>query len=267
VYGDWFSPITLLALYGIKLQVYISDRTIPNYKFSFPIPQLKKWLYPKSSGFIAQTQRAKDFKIKQFGDKLRIELIPNALPEFYISCSKTGSRENKLIYVGRFEWEKDPEILIYAMKHLVSIYPNWTLEMAGSGPLLEPMKVLVQELSLRENVFFLGKVSKVEDLYQSASILVLPSVVEGFPNTMIEGMSFGLPTVCFSDLPCEGIITHRKDGLVVKERTPEALAKAIGLLIENEIFRDELGANATQSVKRFDKSVISTQIIDFMKIS
>lgn len=266
VFGDWFNPITLLALKDSKYLVYISDRTIPDYKFGFPIPHLKQWLYPKSAGFIAQTQRAKDFKLKQFGDKLRIEVIPNALPEFGESNLKHVGRETKLIYVGRFAWEKDPEIVIRAMKHVSMKYPNWTLEMAGTGPLLEAMKDLVLELSLGQHVRFLGKVSDVAKLYQSAAILVLPSVVEGFPNTLIEAMSFGLPTVCFSDIPHEDIITNNLDALVLKERTPEALADAIGLLIENEVFRDELGTNASYSVKQFDKQNVANQILAFMEL-
>ena len=266
VYGDWFSPISLLALIGTSYPIYISDRTIPNYKFGFLITQLKRWLYPKSAGFIAQTKRAHDFKIDQFGDKLRIKIIPNALSEFDTSNLKNISRENKLIYVGRFAWEKDPEILIRAMEHIAKVNPNWTLEMAGTGPLLEPMKALVKQLSLETNVLFLGNVSDVATLYHSASILVLPSVVEGFPNTLIEAMSFGLPTICFSDIPYEDIITHNIDGLVVKERTPEALADFIELLISKEAFREELGSNAALSVKRFEKEKIAQQVLQFMQL-
>jgi glycosyltransferase involved in cell wall biosynthesis len=265
VFGDWFSPVTLLALKGTSYPVYISDRTIPNYKFGFPIPQLKRWLYPESAGFIAQTTRAIDFKLNQFGDKLRIEVIPNALPEFDKENLIHVQRENKIIYVGRFAWEKDPEILIRAFSQVSKKHPTWTLEMAGTGPLLELMKAKIKELSLEAHVCFLGKVSDVASLYKSATILVLPSVVEGFPNTLIEAMSFGLPTICFSDIPYEDIITHRVDGLVVKERTPEALAEAIQLFIDKEDFRNELGANANHSVTRFEKQVIAQQVLAFMK--
>jgi GalNAc-alpha-(1->4)-GalNAc-alpha-(1->3)-diNAcBac-PP-undecaprenol alpha-1,4-N-acetyl-D-galactosaminyltransferase len=266
VFGDLFSPIALLALKGTKYPIYVSDRTIPNYKFSFPILFLKKLLYPKSAGFIAQTKRSRDFKIRQYGDKLRIEIIPNALPELEKGCLNNSTRETKLIYVGRFAWEKDPEILIHAMKNISIRFPNWTLQMAGTGPLLEPMKALVHELSLERNVEFLGKVSDVAALYQSASILVLPSIVEGFPNTLIEAMFFGLPTICFSDIPFEDIITNDLDGLVVHERSPEALTDAIALLIEREDLRSELGTNASISISRFDKQNISKQVLSFMKL-
>ena len=265
VFGDWFSPITLLALYGSKYPVYISDRTIPDYKFKFPIPQLKKWLYPKSAGFIAQTQRAKDFKINHFGKKLKIEVIPNALPEFErLNINATIKRENKLIYVGRFAWEKDPEILIKAMAIIALKFPDWILEMAGTGPLLEPMKRLVGSLHLDKQVVFLGKVQQVEQLYQSASILVLPSVVEGFPNTLIEGMSFGLPCVCFKEIPYEDIITDKVDGFVVNDRTPAALAEILENLIKEKSFREKVGSDAALSVMRFDKREISRKLLNFL---
>lgn len=266
VFGDFFSPVTLLALLSTKYPVYISDRTIPDYPFKFPIPQLKKWLYPKAAGFIAQTQRAKDYKIKHFGKKLNIEVISNALPEFASNAIVTKLNNNKIIYVGRFAWEKDPEILIQAMFFVAKKFPDWKLEMAGTGPLLEPMKVLVEKLNLNSNVFFLEKVENVSSLYQSASILVLPSVIEGFPNTLIEGMSFGLSCVCFNDIPYEDIITNQIEGCIVTKRTPEFLAATIENLIENKDLREKLGSNAQFSVQRFDKEKISKKFLEFMKL-
>jgi glycosyltransferase involved in cell wall biosynthesis len=267
VFGDWFSPITLLALKGIQCPVYISDRTLPDYKFKFPIPLLKKCLYPTAAGFIAQSERSKDFKVNQFGVRLRIAVIPNALPEINSGDFSNVSKESKLIYVGRFEWEKDPEILIRAMKIISQKYSQWELEMAGSGSLFNKMKELASDLGLSRHVHFLGKVSNVGNLYQSSSILVLPSIVEGFPNTLIEGMYFGLPSICFSDIPYEDIINDKLDGIVVKKRTPEELASAIELLIENKEFRERIGNNAIKKVQRFDKSLIAKRYLDFMEIS
>jgi glycosyltransferase involved in cell wall biosynthesis len=82
----------------------------------------------------------------------------------------------------------------------------------------------------------------------------------------MEAMSFGLPTICFLDIPYEDIITHQEDGIVVKERTPEALATTIQLLIENKGVRKELGTKASNHVKRFEKQIIAQQVLAFMKI-
>jgi len=266
VYGDWFSPLSLLALYGTKHQIFISDRTHPEYRFKFPIPQLKKWLYPRSAGFIAQTMRAKDHKLKVFGNKLRVEVIPNALPEFIPNEVEKIRKENKLIYVGRFAWEKDPEILIRAMKYVAVLYPHWVLEMAGSGPLIVKMQSLVLDLGIENQVKFLGNVKNVAKLYQSSSFLILPSVVEGFPNTLIEAMSFGLPTICFEDIPYEDIIEHNINGFVVKGRSPRILANSITKLIEDNNLRNTVANNARKSVEKYHRKFVTQQILTFMEI-
>ncbi|MDA8566783.1 glycosyltransferase [Schleiferiaceae bacterium] len=266
VYGDWFSPITLLALSGLKIPVYISDRTIPDYPFKFPIPQLKKWLYPKSAGFIAQTTRAKNYKEKIFGNSLNIRVIPNALPLLNNTSASMANDELSLLYMGRFAWEKDPEILIRALPRILKVYPEIKLRMAGDGPLLTVMKQLVQNLELESSVVFLGKVTDVSHSYYNCSVFVLPSVIEGFPNALIEAMSFGLPVVCFSDIPFEDIVTNGIDGVVVQERSSEALANEIIRLIGSEELRNNLGRRAILSVERFDLKNIASQTLNFIEL-
>lgn len=266
VFGDWFSPMALLALLHTKYPVYISDRTIPDYTFKFPIPQLKKWLYPKAAGFIAQTQRSKQYKEAVFGKRFPMKIIPNALPEFKYDGIEKINRQHKIIYIGRFAWEKDPEILVRAMTAISKNHPDWKLEMAGSGPLLQPMQALVKDLNLQSFIEFRGNVQNVEVLYKEASILVLPSVVEGFPNTLIEAMSFGLPCICFQDIPYEDIVTDGIDGLVIKERKEQYLADAISKLIDDQKLRLLIGENAKNNVQRFNKEVIARSLLDFMKL-
>ncbi len=267
VYGDMFSPITLMALLGTNYKVFISDRTIPNYKFNWPIRFLKKWLYPKSAGFIAQTTRSAEFKKLQFGEKLNIRVIPNALPKLNYQLNDMLIKEKFILYVGRFAWEKDPEILIRSFKLIYEDFPDWKLIMAGDGPIFSKMKKLAEELGLEEKIEFLGKVKTIEKLYASASIYVLPSVVEGFPNSLIEAMAFGLPSICFSDIPWEDIISENKNGLVVNKRTPEALAETIRELLENPILINELGQQAKIDVLKYSGSNISKEILKFMELS
>lgn len=78
-FGDWFNPVVLLALFGLKFPVFISDRTSPDYKFKFPVTFLKKKLYPRSAGFIAQTGLAAEYNRTEFRNRLNIRTVPNAL--------------------------------------------------------------------------------------------------------------------------------------------------------------------------------------------
>jgi GalNAc-alpha-(1->4)-GalNAc-alpha-(1->3)-diNAcBac-PP-undecaprenol alpha-1,4-N-acetyl-D-galactosaminyltransferase len=265
VFGDWFSPLALLALLGTSYPVYISDRTLPDYKFPFPIPFLKNWLYPNSAGFIAQTQRSKDFKLKTFGGKLNMKVIPNALTKFP-TINEESKKQNSVLYVGRFEWEKDPEILIKAFSLVAIRFPEWKLLMAGSGPLLEKCQELAKELNSSNNIQFLGKISNVQNLYSEASIYVLPSLIEGFPNSLIEAMSFELPTICFSDIPFEDIIIPHENGIVVYKRDAKILSEEICGLIENINLRTRLGQNAVIACRNFESQYISKMILTFMNI-
>lgn len=260
-FGDWFSPLVLLALYGTKYPVYISDRTSPDYKFKFPIPLLKKWLYPRSAGFIAQTKRSADYKRKQFGEKLNIRIIPNALKE--VRLYPEIRREKIILYVGRFAWQKGPDRLIRAFAQ-IKRKDGWQLHMAGSGPLLEPMKQIVKELHIEGSVNFLGKVEDVDRLFAQSSIYVLPSVLEGFPNSLCEAMAAGLPVLCFDSIPHEEILQHEVDGLVIKANDIDELFEALEQLIHDEEKRKKLGLQAQSIKDRLSVDNIGNQVLTFI---
>lgn len=266
VFGDWFSPLSLLALKGTKYPVFVSDRTIPDYPFKFPIPHLKKWLYPSAAGFIAQTNRSKKFKENIFGNRIPIAVIPNALAGFDCQNFSNTPKRNMILYVGRFEWEKDPEILIHTFSEMCSNLEEWTLEMAGDGPLLEKMKGLADKLQISDKITFHGKVKNVGWLYSEASIFVLPSIIEGFPNALIEAMSFGLPCVCFSDIPYEDIISPENNGIVLFQRDPSVLATALNNLIKNKSHRERIGSAAKAIKIKCSPRKVSEEILSFMDI-
>jgi len=79
-------------------------------------------------------------------------------------------------------------------------------------------------------------------------------------------MSFELPFVCFSDIPFEDIISDEVGGLVVRKRTPEALAYAIKQLIDHKEFREALGKNAAISVRRFEKEKVAQHMLNFLNL-
>ena len=261
-FGDSFSPLILLALYGTNYPVFISDRTSPDYKFRFPIPLMKRWLYPRSAGFIAQTQRAANYKRKKFGNKLNIQVIPNAIRE--IKSFPDVKREKIILYVGRFAWEKGPERLIRAYSDLED-RQGWKLLMAGSGPLLKPMQELAMQLNLENDIIFPGKVDEVDQLYARASFYVLPSVLEGFPNSLCEAMAAGLPVVCFDSIPWEEILEPGKSGLVVKNDDISKLTETLQELIQNKDLRESLGQNALGLKDRLSVERIGGKVLKFIQ--
>ncbi len=260
-FGDWFSPMVLLALLRTGIPVYISDRTSPEFKLKFPIPLLKRILYPRSAGFIAQTGRAAGYKETVFNGKLNIRIIPNALRE--VSLYPELSREKIILYAGRLSWEKGPDRLLKAFS-MITERKNWELWFAGSGPYLAKMNDLAYELKINEEVCFLGKVEDIDRLYAKAGIFVLPSLVEGFPNALCEAMNAGLPVICFDSIPFEELFTPGKSGMVVKDNDIKELAATIEMLINDEGKRISLGAEARLVSKSFEVDRIGEDVLNFI---
>lgn len=259
-FGDAFNPLVLLALYKKKFPVFISDRTSPDFPFN-PIVKLgKKWLYPNSAGFIAQTKRASDYKKVQFDNKLNIKIIPNA-----IKAQKTYpniARENQIIYLGRLSKEKGVGRLIEAFSKVQN--KSWKLVLAGDGPENAHLHLLVEKLALKDRVLFLGKVNEVELLFAQSSIFVLPSFLEGFPNALCEAMSAGLASICFDCIPHEELIIDGYNGFVVKDGDLSALTLLIDRLTENEPLRREIGQNAMEINETLSLETIGKDYLKFI---
>ncbi len=260
-FGDWFNPIVLLALYGLKYPVFISDRTSPDYKFKFPVPILKKLLYPKSAGFIAQTNFAAEYNRKKFKNRLNIRVIPNAVRD--VKIYPEISREKMILYVGRFAWEKSPERLIKSFIALAD-KKGWQLHMAGDGPLLNKIKELVCVLNYEEEIIFHGKVQEIDHLYARAGIYVLPSKLEGFPNSLCEAMAAGLPCICFDKIPYQEIFTNGIDGIAVRDDDLNELTNAMARLMENKPLREAIGECAKDIRKRLNVESVGEQVLNFI---
>lgn len=108
--GVKWNNFVLLALSGLSSDLYISDRCQPNKKLSFIQETLRKLLYPRAKGIIAQTQIAKNIYVSR-GLNENIKVIGN--PIRTISCKETYSnRENIVLTVGRLIDTKHHDRLI-----------------------------------------------------------------------------------------------------------------------------------------------------------
>ena len=109
----------------------------------------------------------------------------------------------------------------------------------------------VKEKKLEKNVVFTGEVKPVETagLLSLADISVLPSLSEGFSNTILESMAVGLPVVATSVGGTPEIVKNEKTGLLVPPGDSEALSEALTKLLKNRDLRQKMGRNARDVVR------------------
>jgi hypothetical protein len=69
-FGEYWNSFVLLSLYNYSCTVFISDRCSPVKKFSRFHTFLRRWLYPRVQGIIAQTDKAKNLYHEQFNHNI-----------------------------------------------------------------------------------------------------------------------------------------------------------------------------------------------------
>lgn len=135
-----------------------------------------------------------------------------------------------VLVMGRLHPEKDVQTAVEAFQHL----PELRLVVLGEGPLMEPLKALVQRLGLRNVEFrgFVGGAARFEIL-RNAKLLILPSrVYENFSVSVLEAYAMGKPVVASRIGAVAEMVREGETGLLFEPGQPADLAQKIRRLCD-----------------------------------
>ena len=90
------------------------------------------------------------------------------------------------------------------------------------------------------------------ELLRTCHVIALPSLVEGFPVSILEGMACGLPAIISENLGYD-IVEDGRDGWVVPIRDPDAIAERLRILHSDTAKRREMGRSARAKAETFTK--------------
>ena len=125
-----------------------------------------------------------------------------------------------------------------------------TMLLAGEGPEDAALRRRASELALTDqDVQFLGFRADIPALLDLADFMVLPSLSEGLPLSILEAMSQGTPVVASAVGGIPEVITDAVNGLLVPPSDPDRLAGAIGTLFENPDLRRRVVAEARRTAE------------------
>lgn len=263
-FGEYWNSFVLLALLGFNYPIYISDRCQPNKNYSKFHNFLRKWLYPKAAGIIAQTNMAKELLHKQINHP-NIEVIGNPIRKF--NRKLAIEKENWILTVGRVIKTKHQDRLIRIFSKLNA--PGWKLIIIGGNALkqnnLTLLSKLVEELGLTESVIITGNLSDIDEYYDKSKIFAFTSSSEGFPNVIGEALSAGLPVVSYDCVagPSE-MITDGENGFLVPVFYDDLFQKRLQQLIDDKELREKISAKAPSSVEKYSIEKIGQQYLDFI---
>ena len=254
----------LIATYGLRYPVYVSDRSSPTKNMGQFHNWLRNVLYPTATGIIAQTSKAKECYDKLFKQS-NYAIIGNPVRE--ISTDNCIRRENIILFVGRLIKTKHVDRLITLFYELNQ--NNWKLIIVGGDAqnqnIMEKLKEQLKGLGNPTNIELTGTRKDVETFLNRAKIFSFTSSSEGFPNVVGEAMSSGLPVVSYDCVagPSD-MITDGKDGYLVPVFDDELFKKRLLELMDSDDKREQMGKKAQASIKRFSVNRITEKFYTFI---
>ena len=160
-----------------------------------------EWMYGKNAvinGKVKIINNAIDIEKFKFNKEKREQLRKELGLE---NCFVIG-------HVGRFVDVKNHGFLIEIFFFLFKYIKNAKLLLVGDGKLKSHIQYKVKELSISQNVIFLGERTDVGDIYNVMDVFVLPSLYEGLPVVGIEAQINGLPFICSDRVTNEVIFSN-----------------------------------------------------------
>jgi GalNAc-alpha-(1->4)-GalNAc-alpha-(1->3)-diNAcBac-PP-undecaprenol alpha-1,4-N-acetyl-D-galactosaminyltransferase len=263
-FGEIWNSFVLFSMVGLKYPTFISDRCSPMKEYSKFHHILRKMLYPRAHGIIAQTHQAKEVYSKQFHHS-NIIVIGNPIHE--MSAGNTGQRENIVLMVGRLIVSKNQDKLIEMFLRINM--PGWKLVLVGYDHLQQSnfkrLESIVAQNNAESKVLLAGKQTDVENYYARSSIFAFTSSSEGFPNAIGEAMSAGLPVIAFDCVagPSD-MITDDKNGFLIPLNDYEMFQKKLEVLMKSADLRDTFGEDAKTSIKKFSLEIIGEQYLQLL---
>ena len=196
------------------IKVVGCEHTSTVYSKGLLLDKLKSFFLKKLNYTVALTTQDKEY-YKKIGVK-NVEVIPNSISsELFIN--HCDFQRKYVIYVGRFEEEKQPLLALEAYQKSKLFEKGIGFKMFGVGSQLENIKDYIKQNQLEDYVELISGENRIDKIYNNAYALLLTSKVEGFPMVILESIARNVPVLSF-DVPYgpRNIIQHNKNGFLIE---------------------------------------------------
>lgn len=249
--------IGLLAVQGTGCKIISTPHgwtQNPDFKL-YLYEVLDRCLFPFMDGVVPLSdEMAKPLRFIPFL-KRKLHVVKNGIDLTEIDSDssispvlQTWKQEGYFIigYIGRLVTGKGLDILLQAVSKLVDV--KWKLIIVGEGD-VEPLKILVENLSISQSVYFSGYQEKRIQYLRGFDVFVLPSRSEGTPRCVMEAMAVKIPVVASDIKGCRNLITDNQTGVLFSVDSVDDLVVKIFSLINDLSLRNKLVLNSRLAIE------------------
>lgn len=196
-------------------------------------------------------------------DVKKMQIIPNGVDtDYYKPLAKEKNQKPTIALVGRVVAIKDIKTFIRSVSIIKQSIPD--IEALIIGPVDEDRKYyeecldMLEYMALESNIRFTGKVN-INDYYPKIDVLVLTSISEAQPLTILEAGACGIPVVATDVGSCRELVMGREDeapflgegGIITALSNPQATSEAIIKILIDQNQRNAFGKNLRERVLKY----------------
>jgi glycosyltransferase involved in cell wall biosynthesis len=173
------------------------------------------------------------------------------LDSFRVSALSTTGR-SQIVGIGSLLPVKRWDRLLIAASELKRRNREFSVRIAGGGPLRRSLEQQVQDDGLEDRVEFLGHINDAPSFLSDATLLVHSSDAEGCPNAVMEAMACGRAVIATDVGDVPSLVEEGKTGFVVRRGDDTMLVERMATLIDNrDLCRRMGGAGRAKAEREF----------------
>jgi len=200
----------------------------------------------------------------------KLHVVRCGVPAMEPAPRDRGSGSAHILCVARLAPEKGHTVLLEALADLRDRRVDFHCTLVGDGPLRPQIEERTRELQLTERMTLTGSLEpkRVAKLYATAHVLVLASLSEGVPVTLMEAMMHGCPVVATRVGGVPELVQDGRSGLVAEPGDPPALADALHRVLINVELADTLARNGNRLVReRFSTDKAASRLQELFTVA
>lgn len=169
-------------------------------------------------------------------------------PELIQKTRSSGKEKCVFLVAGRLVYRKGHALLLDALREIPAEL-EWKCRIAGTGPEEEHLQMICRDYGLTDHVDFLGNVpyEKMNEMFESADVLIMPSLRETTGTVVLEAMAKGLPVITINKFGAAALLDNNCGWLYAgdnKESYIKSLRDAVTDCIQNPDEVKRRGGNA-----------------------
>ena len=181
-------------------------------------------------------------------------LMSNFITYDYNYIIPSDLSDKTILMIGRGQDKlKRYELGIMAMEYIREEIPKCKMKIVSNKTSIYPLKILVDNIDLQNNIKFVEYTSTPEIYFKNASLHIFPTVSESFGLVLSETKNYGIPNIL---LGIDYVTIAKRGTINIYDDSPESISKEAIKILKKSNYKLELGKSSKRSMKKFNNQLL-----------